>query len=997
MEQGDFYTLKDDCERALSSFLKYINKEKDETLLYGLKAYIDETKERKGNWDIEKVQVIFKVLQSKNPSEIQEIISYFDHTGYGWQGDEYKFYSRCSWKCRENLRIDNTPEMTEQAFSNMDEIFLHKEYGAITTYLFGYCIASLFSSKLKEKCCGIPYFLQIACKRNSNVYKLVHKIVQICDVNAGLSASCKMHEYRECEHDHLTIYPSETGDKLLETLLYYRDIPIIIDGYENEKLYEILIREVANIPSKIKRLDIKERFNILPIFISPVIQSQFQNVFSIDLTEMDIAYEYLELIIENEQRLGSWALELVAEAKNYFDAGNSTAYSQQKAVAKIIESRRPEKQTPLFYDLARDINRLRIEHNRETKLTSKDIENIGHLSYFLSYYMKVFKSSIRLTQETSFTYRGINDKHIPEKLVEQIVKQTTDSLFKLHSDYSPAVPETINIEIGLDDEKKAKKIKRKGAVYAKDIVKYYQSYKVNIRIPAIQYQNERYIFKVKLRPGTNVNLLNRYAEEVRRLLELEVFIVEKTSEEIKIVASEKSLVEGSLISILQSDQFQESKMEIPYAVGYDILGEAVIADIAEFPHLLVGGTSGSGKSSALHSLLMSIVYKQPADKVKLLLMDFGASRLRMFKDVPHMLTPGKIISDFREGCQFILNLQKCVEQRQKILEALDTSDYDKQLETMPSIVCAIDEFPTFIKQETEGRGNKNLKAVIEDVLARARKVKVHLILTAQDTTKGGIDITNTNLAAGIAFQCKNWHTSKAIIGDVDAVNLSGKGSMYFKCEQGLRRLQGAYMPPEKIMDKLDEMSFENDCSKIKYDEVKFQFNTLQQSEDSKTDYECLSIEDEDEDERILLKIVEGIQDKEKYSNHQLMKSFKMGYDRAKRLIDRLEEMGIVGKLEEKKERDVYPDKAKAFLRDHGYVESVNEGKGIKSVKTSSIQSDVEVKQEQAIKVDDEEMDTEAYVEDSFHEVPETKKRKLRVGPEIKKNNSTRYRKKGPTH
>ena len=431
------------------------------------------------------------------------------------------------------------------------------------------------------------------------------------------------------------------------------------------------------------------------------------------------------------------------------------------------------------------------------------------------------------------------------------------------------------------------------------------------------------------------------------------------------------------------------------SVGYDILGEAVIADIAEFPHLLVGGTSGSGKSSALHSLLMSIVYKQPADKVKLLLMDFGASRLRMFKDVPHMLTPGKIISDFREGCQFILNLQKCVEQRQKILEDLDTRDYDKQLETMPSIVCAIDEFPTFIKQETEGRGNKNLKAVIEDVLARARKVKVHLILTAQDTTKGGIDITNTNLAAGIAFQCKNWHTSKAIIGDVDAVNLSGKGSMYFKCEQGLRRLQGAYMPPEKIMDKLDEMSFENDCSKIKYDEVKFQFNTLQQSEDSKTDYECLSIEDEDE--RILLKIVEGIQDKEKYSNHQLMKSFKMGYDRAKRLIDRLEEMGIVGKLEEKKGRDVYPDKAKAFLRDHGYVESVNEGKGIKSVKTSSIQSDVEVKQEQAIKVDDEEMDTEAYVEDSFHEVPETKKRKLRVGPEIKKNNSTRYRKKGPTH
>lgn len=388
-----------------------------------------------------------------------------------------------------------------------------------------------------------------------------------------------------------------------------------------------------------------------------------------------------------------------------------------------------------------------------------------------------------------------------------------------------------------------------------------------------------------------MKLISRYAEEVRRMLELEFFRVDITSNEIRIIASEKPLNENSLADILDSDLFKKSKMEIPYAVGYDMLGAMVIADIAEFPHLLIGGTSNSGKSSAVHSLLMSIVYKQPADKVKLLLMDFGASKLKMFRGVPHMLTPGKIISDIKEGRQFILKLQEVMEHRLKILDTLEVRDYDKQLKKWTSIVCVTDEFSAFIKQLTEGRGSKNSIAIIEDVLARARKVKIHLILAAQDTTKGGMEITNTNLAAGIAFRCKNWHTSKTIIDDTAAVNLSGKGSMYFKCDQGLRRLQGAYMPPGEIMDKLDELRFVNDCSKIEYDEVKSQFSSLQQFESSETDYESFVIEDEDE--KLLLEIVQWIQDKEDISNNQLKHKFEMGYERANRFLIRLEEAELI--------------------------------------------------------------------------------------------------------
>jgi len=122
--------------------------------------------------------------------------------------------------------------------------------------------------------------------------------------------------------------------------------------------------------------------------------------------------------------------------------------------------------------------------------------------------------------------------------------------------------------------------------------------------------------------------------------------------------------------MLESAQFKESKLEIPYAVGYDIMGEMVIADVAGFPHLLIGGVTNSGKSSAIHSLLMSIVYKQPADKVKLLL-NFGASGLKMFDKVPHMLRPTIRASEIEKGRQCILWLQKEMDNRLKKKDSME--------------------------------------------------------------------------------------------------------------------------------------------------------------------------------------------------------------------------------------------------------------------------------------------------------------------------------------
>ena len=871
---------------SFGGFLYYL---RDNERLAELEKYIPSNNEAK--WNIEKVKILLETLKLRNHDDADKILSYMKHTEYGWQGSAYRLRNECfrnDRHCKRNYRIDNTEEATSDAFEAINWIFLHENYGGITTYLLGYCLAALFSSRLKKDNLRIPYFLQISCERNSNVYRLIHEIVDICDVNTDLIEHCNMDfDYGYCDYDYVTVFPAQSADKTLEDLVCNRDIPVIIDGYENEKIYSALLRETANVPGKMRILDIKDRFNILPIFICPVIRSQFKNVFSIDLTGLDIDEEYLEIFQENKQRLASWALELVKHSKDYF--------SQRNTKADII-LRKTEDERPFFDDINKHINRIRKEHRHYTELTPKDVANIGFLTYFLSRYMEVFKKSIKLDYGTKFTYGTKFEAHNPSKLITEIVNLSTELLFRIHNTYSPTLPLTVTV-ITNDpslDSTQAKRVKKKGEEYAKNIVKYYQSYGVSLRImPEVEFKDDRYVFNIKLMPGTDGNLISRYADEVRRLLELEFLTVDTSHSSIKIIASEKPLKENSLLKILESSEFKESKMKIPYAVGYDMMGEMVISDIAEFPHLLIGGTTGSGKSSALHSLLMSIVCKQRADDVKLLLLDFGASRLKMFENTPHMIVPTITVSEIEKGRQCILALIHLMEQRLAELDVIDERKRDKELEKWPSIICVIDEFPTFIRKLTTGKANKMSHLLLTDLLERARKTKIHLILAAQDSSKGNIAIKKTNFDAAIAFKCTNRYDSEAIINTPDARNLSGKGSMYFKCNQheGVKRMQGSFMEPVKIMDILDNMKFDYGDVERQYNEVKIEPILLPEVNDVIPEVD--SSNHQDTHEEMLMQIIMWLFGQDKISNKQIKDHFEMGYDRANVFLNELESFGLI--------------------------------------------------------------------------------------------------------
>ena len=600
-------------------------------------------------------------------------------------------------------------------------------------------------------------------------------------------------KYGDCNQYHVTIFSSGSANDISD-LLYYRDIPVVIDGYESENLYRSLLRNVVNVPRKNKKLDTSDRLNVLPIFVCPNIKSTFKNVFSIDLTALDIDNDYLNLIEENRQMLASWTYELITDVKEYIKQPDNTFYDTHRI---------PESERSSFDHFHEHIKNLRVKCQSTTNLTVFDIKNIGY---------RVF----------------------------------------------------INI------------------------------------LPDAEYKNERYVFTVRLMRGTHTDDISRYVDEVRRLLGLGFSSPIISTNSIKLLASKKPLHENSLSDMLESPMFKSSNMAIPYAVGYDIMGEMVFADITEFPHLLMGGTSGSGKSSALHSLLMSIVCKQSVDKVKLLLLDFGDSGLDMFDKTPHIMCP--TIRNAEKGLQHLQKLQDEVKRRESI---------DSNHGRCPYIICVIDEFFEFFRQLTQGKDSKKSLKLIEGLLAKARKVKIHLILSTQDASKDTIGISTANLGARIAFRCTDRYKSQAIIGTNDAANLSGKGSLYFKCSEheGLKRLQGSFMERTEIKNILDNMTYIPSTGK--YEEVPFELELT--SDHTETH---LATSPENNDELTMIEIVKWVVDnkKEELPNNNLKIDWHMGYTRAKRFLERLEKEGIVSPpLRGTNPRTVNLDKAEAFL------------------------------------------------------------------------------------
>mgnify|MGYP001071020512 CR=1 FL=1 len=465
---------------------------------------------------------------------------------------------------------------------------------------------------------------------------------------------------------------------------------------------------------------------------------------------------------------------------------------------------------------------------------------------------------------------------------------------------------------------------REAKALGEDIVKAFKQYHVNINIANWQAMSDRMIFEIKLRKNTREVQVRERMSDVQQRLKLPFFQIVKFEFSIFIIAAKHKMTHPALLQILSDPEWREHSkgMSLPYVVGHDEVGTVVTVDVGQFPHLLLAGASNSGKTVGLHSLLTSIIHSKLPSQVNLILIDVGASDLVPFNGIPYLSCP--VVSDRQTAYQVLISLLDEMERRIK-LQSLDSELYDQ----LPRLVIVVDEFPALFAGMEDKRTSKVVINAVSGLLQRGRHAKIHVVLAAQNPTIQNMKVDLGNITARIAFKCAKKNFSETIIGAGGAENLSGKGELYFKSPQyeGLIRIQGIFISPEEIQQEVSriksrmEAIYHDNGLKFTIDIDDLQYtglNVLQGSSVSSQERKA------DNNVQMFIHALLWTLGQRTISCNLLMSKFSIGWKRAKKIMDRLNGLGIVEDLDSKLSRrvlvsfpDDLPEELLEFLSNHG--------------------------------------------------------------------------------
>lgn len=419
-------------------------------------------------------------------------------------------------------------------------------------------------------------------------------------------------------------------------------------------------------------------------------------------------------------------------------------------------------------------------------------------------------------------------------------------------------------------------------------------------------------FEVAVKNGTKVSKITGLSKEIALSLaakdvRIEAPIPGKTTVGVEI--PNKITVGVQVREVIQDKQKEMMSMKLPVSLGKDINGNNCIADLSKTPHLLVAGSTGSGKSVCINSFINSLLITKRPDEVKLVLVDPKKVELSNYNGVPHLLCP--VVTDPKKASIALQNIVKEMEKRydmfadekvknivgynEKMSAMMKKNPEDKTIHLMSYIVVIIDELADLMLV-----ASKEVEDSIMRITQMARAAGIHLIVATQRPSTDVITgVVKANIPSRIAFAVASQIDSRTILDMGGAEKLLGKGDMLYKPmgENTPLRIQGNFISDDEIERVIAYTSKEQVAS---YDESITQMN--QNTESIST--AGVGGRDTSEDDPLYNEIVDFAIETGKVSASLLQRKFRLGYNRAARIVDLLEERGVIGPQNGSKPREV---------------------------------------------------------------------------------------------
>ena len=357
-----------------------------------------------------------------------------------------------------------------------------------------------------------------------------------------------------------------------------------------------------------------------------------------------------------------------------------------------------------------------------------------------------------------------------------------------------------------------------------------------------------------------------------------------------------------LRDVIETEEFANNKSKLSVALGKDVAGKVIVADIAKMPHVLIAGSTGSGKSVCINTIITSIIYNAKPSEVKLVMIDPKVVELSVYNGIPHLLIP--VVTDPRKAAGALAWAVQEMDNRYNLFAekgVRDLKGYNNAVEKeegagkLPQIVIIVDELADLMMVA---------KGDVEDAICRlaqkARAAGMHLVIATQRPSVDVITgLIKANVPSRIAFAVSSQVDSRTILDMVGAEKLLGKGDMLFAPAGSSKptRIQGAFVSDEEVEKIVDFIKANGTAN---YSEA-----ILESIENNnKSDKEIAEEDGDDDTDPLLMEAMDVVVETGQASTSFIQRRFKVGYARAGRIIDQLEERGIISGYQGSKPRQV---------------------------------------------------------------------------------------------